>query len=199
MVNSYFAVVFDNVLVTVLKTIKTVKHLTIERLDHTIIKKAINSLCEITAGNTKPSYIGTLYLTTSHFYKTHRLTKCPLVLSLFRQYSTNKHMHFVVISSVQLFNYSNQKYEIYYYSININKRSVNINYCVGQIILNSLAYTPVKIRGGGMFSFQPPPDSVQYRFFGLLITNFVFLSGRNQGNSLKFAKSTPKEGYFLCI
>ena len=58
--------------------------------------------------------------------------------------------------------------------------------------LKTLEITPVKIRGGGWFSFRAPPDLVYYRFLGSLITNFGFFSGRNWGNNLKFAKTTPK-------
>ena len=46
------------------------------------------------------------------------------------------------------------------------------------------------------FSYWPSPDLVE--FFRLLITN-IGVFGRNWGYTLKFAKTTSKKGYFLCI
>ena len=47
--------------------------------------------------------------------------------------------------------------------------------------------------------FRPQPYLVYYRFFGSLVTNFGVIYMRNWGFTLKFAKTTPKKGYFWCF
>ena len=58
------------------------------------------------------------------------------------------------------------------------------------------SYSTVESRGVVVYTYWPSWALVYYKFFGSLFMNFGVFSGRYWGNTLKFAKTPSKKGYF---